>query len=151
MKTSATMPLKATSLNEPLPISCFEFVMTRYYLYICRVSSKISLSNAGWRLHMKKTPATDAVLGALMNSGSPLWGLAICKLVDLLPGTVYPILRRLEAASWLTSSWGNSDEAFGGPRRRYYSLTDFGRQAAGEYLNRERRKAYPRQGIQHVV
>ena len=43
--------------------------------------------------------------------------------------TVYPLLRRLHKENFLESSW--QDSAEGLPPRKYYSLTDQGR----EYLN----------------
>ncbi len=42
---------------------------------------------------------------------------------DLLEGTVYPALHRLEAATLLTSEWSSDS----GRRRRVYSLTRGGR------------------------
>jgi DNA-binding PadR family transcriptional regulator len=43
-------------------------------------------------------------------------------------GTLYPLLRRLEAQGLLTSEWQADD----GPPRRYYVLSDRGRQQYGE-------------------
>ncbi|MDG4770944.1 helix-turn-helix transcriptional regulator [Solwaraspora sp. WMMD792] len=52
------------------------------------------------------------------------YGLEIVESTGLLPGTVYPILARLEQAGWLHSQWEAVDEhAAGRPRRRYYRLT----------------------------
>ena len=42
--------------------------------------------------------------------------------LDLGEGSVYPALRRLEAAGWATSSW----RADGGRRKRVYRLTKRG-------------------------
>lgn len=39
-------------------------------------------------------------------------------------GTLYPILARLEADGFITSSWGEGD---GGPGRKFVSITDEGR------------------------
>lgn len=50
--------------------------------------------------------------------------------LDLGEGSIYPALRRLEAAGWVTSSW-RSD---GGRRKRIYRLTKRGE----ERLRRER-------------
>ena len=44
---------------------------------------------------------------------------------DLPTGTVYPALRRLEAAGWVRSDWS----VVSGRRRREYQLTDAGRRA----------------------
>lgn len=40
-------------------------------------------------------------------------------------GTLYPILARLEAEGWITSSWGEGE---GGPGRKFVSITDAGRE-----------------------
>lgn len=67
----------------------------------------------------------------------PLHGYAIIEALqvrsggelDLPTGTVYPALRRLEAAGYLTSDW---DEV-GGRRRRTYALSRAGRKALARH------------------
>ena len=49
--------------------------------------------------------------------------------VDLPEGTVYPLLRRLERDGLIRGHWV---EASGGPRRRYYVLTQAGEKALDE-------------------
>jgi PadR family transcriptional regulator PadR len=49
--------------------------------------------------------------------------------VDLPEGTVYPLLRRLERDGLIRGHWV---EAGGGPRRRYYVLTQAGEKALDE-------------------
>ena len=52
------------------------------------------------------------------------YGLEIIDATGLPPGTIYPILARLERAGWLDSEWETVDEHLAGrPRRRYYRLT----------------------------
>lgn len=75
------------------------------------------------------TPATVDVLKVLGASGEPIWGLLVIKQSGRPAGSVYPILERLEAAGWATSSW-EADDTRPGPRRRYYELTDEGSGAA---------------------
>jgi PadR family transcriptional regulator PadR len=41
-------------------------------------------------------------------------------------GTIYPLLSRLRRVGWLDSKWSESPA---GPPRRYYTLTDRGREA----------------------
>jgi PadR family transcriptional regulator PadR len=65
--------------------------------------------------------ATVDVLGALLDSDQPRWGLEIIKLTGRPSGSVYPLLDRLERAGWVTSQW--DDEERRGPRRRLYLLT----------------------------
>ncbi|POH60052.1 PadR family transcriptional regulator [Cryobacterium zongtaii] len=75
------------------------------------------------------TAATVDVLRALLSSSEPLWGLAVIKQTGRLPGSVYPILERLEKLGWAESTWGIDAER-SGPRRRLYQLTAPGALAA---------------------
>ena len=79
------------------------------------------------------------------------YGLEIVESTGLLPGTIYPILARLEQAGWLHSEWETVDRhAAGRPRRRYYRLTVDGAaaSAAAEAAAARRRpaRASPRLG-----
>lgn len=53
----------------------------------------------------------------------------LSKRIDIADGTVYPILRKLKNEGLLTTYL---QEASGGPPRKYYSLTQLGRES---YLN----------------
>lgn len=53
----------------------------------------------------------------------------ITKRIDISEGTVYPILRKLKGDGFVTTYLS---EASGGPARKYYKLTELGRQ---EYLS----------------
>ena len=66
--------------------------------------------------------ATVDVLGVLLDSDGPRWGLEIIKLTGRPSGSVYPLLERLERAGWLSSHWDDDSERRG-PRRRMYVLT----------------------------
>ena len=59
------------------------------------------------------------------------YGFEIMDFAGLPSGTVYPILRNLEAEGFATSRWEEFDAARDGrrPRRRYYELTSSGREA----------------------
>jgi len=65
----------------------------------------------------------------------PTYGYAIAgRLSDaglgsVKGGTLYPILARLEAEGLVTSSWEAGD---GGPGRKFFHLTDAGREALAE-------------------
>jgi PadR family transcriptional regulator PadR len=79
--------------------------------------------------HLRLTTATLAVLDALISaarSGDPVWGFRICEQTGLGPGTVYPILDRLEKATWVSGHW-EADQPAGRPRRRLYEMTAAGR------------------------
>ncbi|WP_228553762.1 PadR family transcriptional regulator [Catenulispora pinisilvae] len=86
----------------------------------------------------RMTQATLAVLRALSeNPIEPMYGLQISGAAGLPSGTIHPILARLEAASWLESSWEDIDPvAEGRPRRRYYRLSPAGAARAHHALDR---------------
>jgi PadR family transcriptional regulator len=74
-----------------------------------------------------------ALLALLARADKPLYGYQIAKELDSfgegLPvkqGTLYPVLRSLEASALLTSE---VEPSVSGPPRRYYSVTAEGRQA----------------------
>lgn len=76
------------------------------------------------------TAATVDVLASLLDAaGTATWGLRVIKQSSRPPGTVYPILDRLERAGWVESKW-EDDDARPGPRRRLYELTAGGASAA---------------------
>ena len=60
----------------------------------------------------------------------------LSKHIDIADGTVYPILRKLKSDGLLTTYL---QEESGGPPRKYYSLTELGRESykkdRDEYLN----------------
>ena len=59
------------------------------------------------------------------------YGFEIMRAAHLPSGTVYPLLRRLEAQGLLESSWEDAEVAHeeGRPPRRYYEATREGRLA----------------------
>ena len=60
----------------------------------------------------------------------------LSRRIDIADGTVYPILRKLKADGLLTTYL---QEESGGPPRKYYKLTELGRETyqndRAEYLN----------------
>lgn len=74
-------------------------------------------------------PIESAVLGLLAQG--PAYGYEIARRLrtagfgEVNGGTLYPLLRRLEDASYVTSSWRDSDD---GPPRKYYEVTGAGRE-----------------------
>ena len=82
---------------------------------------------------------TDAIILRRLNDGDG-YGYQISKDVlvrsegklELKEATLYTAFRRMEAAGYIRSYWG--DEAIGA-RRRYYSLTENGRQKLSEEKN----------------
>lgn len=66
------------------------------------------------------------------------YGFEIMRATHLPSGTVYPLLRRLEASGYLDSRWEDADRAHqeGRPPRKYYEATADGRQALAEARER---------------
>jgi DNA-binding PadR family transcriptional regulator len=69
-----------------------------------------------------------------------LYGFDIIDITGLPGGTVYPALRRLEEAGYLTSKWEHPKISQSEPRpaRKYYELTRAGSEALAEALKRYR-------------
>lgn len=62
------------------------------------------------------------------------YGFDVMRVADLPSGTVYPLLRRLEASGLVRSTWEdeNAAHAEGRPARRYYEPTAEGESALAE-------------------
>jgi PadR family transcriptional regulator PadR len=101
----------------------------------------------------RMTEPTQRVLRELLDDPTAeKYGLAICKAVELAPGTVHPILYRFEEIGWLESRFEEIDPSDAGrPRRRYYRLTPDGAEFARDALARahkpRRRAAQLRPGL----
>src|SRR5512139_3057375 len=74
-----------------------------------------------------------ALLALLARAGKPLYGYQIAKELEgyggglpVKQGTLYPVLRSLEAGGLLSSE---VEPSVSGPPRRYYSVTAAGREA----------------------
>lgn len=92
------------------------------------------------------TPTPQSPLsynGALVLQGLSqgyAYGFEIMRAAHLPSGTVYPLLRRLEAAGLVESSWEEAEQAHeeGRPPRRYYRATAEGRAALADARERVR-------------
>jgi DNA-binding PadR family transcriptional regulator len=81
------------------------------------------------------TYTSGLVLGAVAQGLA--YGFEIIAHTGLPSGTVYPALRRLEAAGMVESSWDHKGaEKSGGPPRKYYRLTRSGRARLGLLIER---------------
>jgi PadR family transcriptional regulator PadR len=82
-----------------------------------------------WEAQLRKGALEMAALASLWRGR--LYGLEIIRFLEchsrlvLAEGTIYPILNRLKAEGFLASEWV---EAEAGHPRKYYSLTNSGRQ-----------------------
>jgi DNA-binding PadR family transcriptional regulator len=84
------------------------------------------------------TYTTAVILQAVANGY--LYGFDIIDITGVPGGTVYPALRRLEDAGYLTSEWEEPSIAQSEPRppRKYYELTREGRELLAEAVKRYR-------------
>ena len=82
--------------------------------------------------------AATVILQAI--SSGYLYGFDIIDITGLPGGTVYPALRRLQEAGYLSSQWEKPSIAQDEPRpqRKYYELTRSGRDVLVEALKRYR-------------
>ncbi len=87
---------------------------------------------------IRMTHTTAVVLQAL--AAGHRYGFEIMEVTGLPGGTVYPILRRLEAAGLIAGGWEAAAEAHedGRPPRRYYEIGDDGATALREAAQRYR-------------
>ncbi len=74
------------------------------------------------------TGPTLQVIGQMLTApDGGVSGAEIAKVTGLRPGTLYPILYRLEKAGWASSRWEEGDPSeMGRPRKRLYRLTATG-------------------------
>lgn len=78
----------------------------------------------------RMTVQTCAVLAEFdKDPDAELYGFEIGRATGLQPGTLYPILKRLEGAGWLTARWELKPAGRTGHVRCYYALTYEGRTA----------------------
>ncbi len=69
----------------------------------------------------------------LENPREAYAGAQITRLTKVGPGTLYPMLLRLEAHGWLTSEWELLDPSEAGrPRQRFYRISAMGQNKARE-------------------
>jgi PadR family transcriptional regulator, regulatory protein PadR len=67
---------------------------------------------------------------------TPFSGAEIARAANIGPGTLYPLLQRLENGGWLTSEWEKIDPSEAGrPKRRQYRLTGKGQNEAAKALS----------------
>ncbi|MFJ6104936.1 PadR family transcriptional regulator [Streptomyces sp. NPDC092359] len=94
------------------------------------------------RTPFRITSTTLDVLEAFLASSEELHGFAVAKTAGKPTGSIYPILARLEEASWLSSRWEDENPQEGRPRRRFYELTPNGT-AEAKRIVIERRGSLP--------
>jgi PadR family transcriptional regulator PadR len=96
------------------------------------VLEKMESANKKFRKELKSGTVALVILGVLNTEDRPMYGYQITKHFDaFLPdgpdlkmGALYPVLRSLERNGILTSK---VEPSISGPPRKYYRLTDRGR------------------------
>ena len=80
---------------------------------------------------IRMTTPVRLVLDAMahVDPGELMWGYRLCEQTGLGPGTIYPILERLEAAGHVSARW-ETPRPTDRPPRRFYEITGTGRQLA---------------------
>src|SRR5436305_2414415 len=90
---------------------------------------------------LRLTVQVQLVVQALLRDPArEMYGLELSEETGLQPGTVYPILLRLEHEGWVASRWEDIDpRTEKRPARRYYRLTADGAFEASAALAGPRR------------
>lgn len=91
---------------------------------------------------MRTTQTLLKVAGELMRRPRDKhWGNDIRRRVALSEGTVYPVLNRFRKAGWIVDTeYELPDQLEGRPPRRYFTLTDTGRDHLGRMLADQRER-----------
>jgi DNA-binding PadR family transcriptional regulator len=96
--------------------------------------------DARWQLPL--LPAVFHIMVALADGERHGYGIKrevefrTCGIINLGPGTLYGTLRRMLADGWIEECGERADPAGDDVRRRYYRLTDLGRQLAAAEAQR---------------
>ena len=87
-------------------------------------------------IQLKRGLIEICVLSALLGGESYGWALIkeISEYVEISESTLYPILKRLESASYVTVTAREHN----GRLRKYYALTPLGRARVDDFVNEQR-------------
>jgi len=80
------------------------------------------------KTQLRKGTLEMCVLAVLAQQDSYVYEMVsrLAQSMEISEGTIYPLMRRLQADTWVTTYLSESPS---GPARKYYSLTDSGRAA----------------------
>ena len=83
------------------------------------------------KTQLKKGTLDMCVLAVLARGDSYAYELVstLSKTMEISEGTIYPLMRRLQAEAWVSTYLVESTS---GPPRKYYTLTDLGRRSLQE-------------------
>lgn len=77
-----------------------------------------------------------AILDMAQEADGRIWGYALSKKSGVRSGVLYPTLDRMMGEGWLEDHWEEGAEGKKRPPRRYYTLTDKGRNNLGSVVRR---------------
>jgi PadR family transcriptional regulator len=97
-----------------------------------------SIATKKFQKEMNAGTASLVLLSVLSRSKEPMYGYQIAKMLEesspelamMKQGSLYPVLRSLEENEMLKSM---VEPSVSGPPRRYYTITDEGRQSLKEW------------------
>ena len=98
-----------------------------------------SFATKKFQKEMNAGTSSLVLLNVLRGGKEPMYGYQIAKLLEengpdlplMKQGTLYPVLRSLEENGLLSSM---VEPSVSGPPRRYYTITEEGREAMKEWL-----------------
>lgn len=80
-------------------------------------------------MRRRRTEALVKVANALLqNPHGRQWGYSTSRSAGVRSSVMYGMLDRMLEDGWITDGWEDPSEAAGRPPRRYYELTDLGRE-----------------------
>lgn len=77
-----------------------------------------------------------AILEMDREGDGRVWGYALSRRSGVRSGVLYPTLDRMLGEGWLEDCWEDHDHGRKRPPRRYYTLTDHGRNSLGTLVRR---------------
>jgi len=100
-------------------------------------------ANKKFLKELKSGTVSLVLLGILDGAGEPMYGYEITKgidpgLLDIKQGALYPVLRSLERSGLLSSA---VEPSTAGPPRRYYRITEAGRETLASWRSAWNRTA----------
>jgi PadR family transcriptional regulator PadR len=100
--------------------------------------SDVDTANKKFRKELNSGTVSLVLLGVLGRASEPMYGYQIAKCIAtpngsapmMKQGALYPVLRSLEGSGLLSS---RVEPSVSGPPRRYYGITDAGREALAQW------------------
>ena len=101
--------------------------------------TEITAQTKKFQKELNSGTSSLVLLSVLSRNKEPMYGYQIAKMLEdngpdlplMKQGTLYPVLRSLEENSLLKSM---VEPSVSGPPRRYYTITDDGREALQEWI-----------------